>query len=1000
MTSTGLSLRTIILTVFTIMLIIAGMPVGAGAQAQPGRILTAPSDNNIIECNLDASDCFNVVGYSEGNINQAAPNSPSIANDGTIAFTAVTGPDGTVYNTPNVYFANADGTNVRQLTSFNAGQNAGNLYPAISPDATMAAFITNVNTTPGGSRPQQIYLVNADGSNFRQLTPFDTTGPDPSQSYFDGMAWSPDSKKLALRGVVYTSTCGTYEGSPIYVRIIGAINADGTGFQILACDNNDSVNSIDWSPDGTLLAWTRNVQHGAQGCSGCVGEPAIAFLDFSGQNRYSSGITSTQLSGASGGDSCGDTACIHFSPDSTMLAYKDTFRDGIYCYGGPCYISTIDLDGTNKTETSIPVSGEMWWMGGPAIPAPASMTLAPTTLELWPGFSLQLTPSLLDGGGNLILHTANVFNTSYAYAPICILQIGPYGLTTVTMTNNYGGSNTATVSASNAGLTSATVPVKCWYSPPCTYSLASSSDNFDQNGGSGSVGVTADPGQNASTCPWQATSNASWIIVTSPALGNGAGNGNVAFTVAANNTGQARQGTITINPAGTFTVDQSAVSTVTLQSITVSPNPASVAAGLTQQFTATGHYSDGSTQNLTASVTWSSSDTAVATISNMAGSNGLASGVAQGGPVTITATQNSISGTAQLTVTAPVLQSVTVSPTSASVPAGLTQQFSATGHYSDGSSGDITASATWSSSNTGIATISNTAGSQGLARGVAPGGPVTITATLNSISGTAQLTVTAPVLSSIAITPANPSVPAGGMQAFTATGTYSDGSQQNLTASVTWSSSNTGVATINSSGVATAVAQGSTTIGALLNGTSGSTTMNVITLQSITLAPLSASTFVGSTVQYSATGHYSDGSTLDLTASAAWTSSKMSVATITSPGALATGVGKGTTNITANVGGVSASTTLMVIAVAVQTITVTPANTTLAVGQMQQYTAVATYNNGTMADVTSSASWATSPKKLASISSTGLLTASKPGTDKVTAKLGGVSGSTTLTITP
>ena len=89
-------------------------------------------------------------------------------------------------------------------------------------------------------------------------------------------------------------------------------------------------------------------------------------------------------------------------------------------------------------------------------------------------------------------------------------------------------------------------------------------------------------------------------------------------------------------------------------------------------------------QDLTGSVTWSSSNAGVATISNTAGRQGVATGVGPGGPVTITAARGAMSGTAQLTITAAVLQTIAVSPASASVPAGLTQQFTATGHYSDG----------------------------------------------------------------------------------------------------------------------------------------------------------------------------------------------------------------------------------------------------------------------------------------------------------------------------
>src|SRR5262249_38687273 len=85
-----------------------------------------------------------------------------------------------------------------------------------------------------------------------------------------------------------------------------------------------------------------------------------------------------------------------------------------------------------------------------------------------------------------------------------------------------------------------------------------------------------------------------------------------------------------------------------------------------------------------------------------------------------------------------------------------------------------------------------------------------------------------PTLNPIAGAPPNPpAINLGGSQQFTATGTYSDGSTQNLTNQVTWSSSNTAVATISTSGLATAVAVGTTTISATLGAVSGNTTLTV-----------------------------------------------------------------------------------------------------------------------------------------------------------------------------
>src|SRR5208337_1168110 len=111
--------------------------------------------------------------------------------------------------------------------------------------------------------------------------------------------------------------------------------------------------------------------------------------------------------------------------------------------------------------------------------------------------------------------------------------------------------------------------------------------------------------------------------------------------------------------------------------------------------------------------------------------------------------------------------------------------------------------------------------SSGLATGVAAGSS-TIQATSGSISGSTSLTVTAATVVSIAVTPANPSIAAGQQQPFTATGTYTDGSHQNLTSTATWTSSAPSVATI-SGGLATALTAGNTTIQATSGSISGST---------------------------------------------------------------------------------------------------------------------------------------------------------------------------------
>ena len=265
----------------------------------------------------------------------------------------------------------------------------------------------------------------------------------------------------------------------------------------------------------------------------------------------------------------------------------------------------------------------------------------------------------------------------------------------------------------------------------------------------------------------------------------------------------------------------STTTTKTLVSIAVTPANPNIAAGTNQQFSATGTYSDSTTQDLTNSVTWTSSDTGVATI--VAG--GLATAIAAGS-TTITAASGGVLGATSLTVTSTTLVSIAVTPANPSIAMGTTQQFTATGTFSNSSNQNITTSVTWSSTASSVATVSNT----GIATPVAAG-TTTITAVSGTISASTTLTVTAATLVSIAVTPANPSVALGTTEQFTATGTFSSSSTQNITASVTWSSTASSVATISntagSNGNATPVAAGTTTITALSGNISGTTTLTV-----------------------------------------------------------------------------------------------------------------------------------------------------------------------------
>jgi hypothetical protein len=141
------------------------------------------------------------------------------------------------------------------------------------------------------------------------------------------------------------------------------------------------------------------------------------------------------------------------------------------------------------------------------------------------------------------------------------------------------------------------------------------------------------------------------------------------------------------------------------------------------------------------SVIWTSIDDTVATVSNAAGSNGLATAVGVGTTI-VSASSGDVVGQTTVTVTAATLVSIDVWPATPSVVVGFSQQFTATGHYNNGSTQDLTNVVAWVSSDISVATISNAAGSNGLATGVGAG-PTTISASSGSTSGSATLTVTA-----------------------------------------------------------------------------------------------------------------------------------------------------------------------------------------------------------------------------------------------------------------
>jgi trimeric autotransporter adhesin len=436
------------------------------------------------------------------------------------------------------------------------------------------------------------------------------------------------------------------------------------------------------------------------------------------------------------------------------------------------------------------------------------------------------------------------------------------------------------------------------------------------------------------------------------------------------------------------------VNAADLSSIAVLPAAPTIAQNTTEQFSAIGTFDDGSTHNLTAQVTWSSSNPAVASIGTI---NPIAKGLSPG-TTTITATLGATTGSTMLEVTNATIVSISVTPTGRTIAPTTELSFTATGTFSDSSTQVITTDATWTSSDTAVATV----GAEGGATAVAAG-TTNIIAAFGGQSGSSLLTVSSVTLTSIAVAPPTAVLAPASTLSYVATGTFSDGSTAIVTDVVTWSSSASNVASISSFGQVTGQSAGTATITAQQGSVSGAAALVVESsaLSSVTVTPATATVAEQTATQFNAVGTFGDGSTQNLTSSVSWTSSPASVATVSNASptkGLAAGVAPGTATITALFAGQSGAATLTVTNATLNSITVTPPDPSISLGETQQFTATGMFSDGTTEDLTAQVTWSSSEVSVATITAGGLASTAGKGTTTITAKMNGVPGTATLNV--
>jgi len=428
-----------------------------------------------------------------------------------------------------------------------------------------------------------------------------------------------------------------------------------------------------------------------------------------------------------------------------------------------------------------------------------------------------------------------------------------------------------------------------------------------------------------------------------------------------------------------------------------SSGPSEVAVTAVAMNTATLEMTVGDTQKLTANIspsnasnktiTWSSSNASIATVKE-----GVVTANTPG-TCTITAMVGTKTATCKVTVSAKssgtgddkkdvAVTSITLSSNSLTIKVGASTTITATVKPDNATDKSVT----WTSSDASIASVNN-----GTITGIKEG-TATITANAGDKSATCKVTVEANTIdvSSITLSATSITLTEGDSQTITATVKPDDATDK----SVTWTSSNASIATVNN-GTIKGIKEGTATITAKAGVKSATCTVTVnkkvVSVTSISLNKTSTSLYVGDTETLTATVSPSNATDKTVT----WSTSDASIVTVNN--GTITAIAEGTATITAKAGDQSATCEVTVSekVIYVTAISLDQTSASLNVGATLQLTATVTPDNAVDKDVT----WTSSNTDIATVSTDGLVTALKVGSTTITATAGSYSATCEITVT-
>jgi uncharacterized protein YjdB len=385
-------------------------------------------------------------------------------------------------------------------------------------------------------------------------------------------------------------------------------------------------------------------------------------------------------------------------------------------------------------------------------------------------------------------------------------------------------------------------------------------------------------------------------------------------------------------------------------------------------------------------VVWTVRDSAIARVSSAGVVTGRSVGTTQ-----VAANVNGTSGIAAITVAKPPVASVVVLPNRVSLAPGQTSPLTAV-VYDAAYNVLADRSIIWTTSNGGVATVT----ANGVVTSVAPG-TATVSGIVEGKSDSASVTVTLAPVATVEVSPSQLAMSAGQTTQMSATARDAGGAI--LTGRpVTWSTSDTLVATVTSQGVVAAIAPGAAVIRATIEGRTGSAAILVsfFAVGSVSVQPIVSSVGQSASEQLTAIVRDVTGA-LAINRVITWSSGNSAIATVSANGVV-TGVSPGLVTIRATCEGVSGNANVTVTGPAVAVVTVQPSAVSITVGKTATLTATLKDAGGNLL-TGRTVTWKSNDTTVAKVSTTGVVMGTGRGTATITATSEGKSGTATVTVT-